>query len=248
MHFLESLRVYDVNSEKIRIGNQNDGGYILNKKIIENTLRLVSIGIGGEDSFEMDWIDKYPLCTVEMYDGTYPCNNVCQKYSDKINDTIFYYQHNVGNNSGNIKLFNIINNKIPTLLKIDIEGGEYTIFDNILLENNIVGLLLEVHDLHIPQNMQKLSELISKNFSNMVMFHIHGNSWGSTFNLNLLDRPSNNPITVSEFPHVIELSFINKQIINNTFHLDSSRFPLAGIDTSNKPDLPDIDLYWINKL
>jgi hypothetical protein len=248
MNMLEAFKVYDVNSPKVRVGNQHDGGYILNKIITDNTCRLVSIGIGGEDSFEMQWIENYPNCIVEMYDGTYPCNNVCNKYPDKINDTIFYHQYNVGNNPGNIKLFNILNNKTPTLLKVDIEGGEYEIFDNIFLQDNIVGFLLEIHDLHITDHLKKINELITKNFRDMILFHIHGNSWGGTFELNLLDhRPNNKSAIISDFPHVMELSFINKNIVNN-FSLDKSNFPIAGIDMSNKLDVEDIDLYWINKI
>jgi len=248
MNILEAFKVYNVYSPKIRIGNKNDGGYVLNQNIINHTSRLVSIGIGGEDSFEIQWIENNPSCIVEMYDGTYPCNNVCNKYPDKINNTIFYYQHNVGNRTENIKLFDILNNKIPTLLKIDIEGGEYEIFDNIFLQENIVGFLLEIHDLHISDNLKKIHQLITKNFSDMFLFHVHGNSWGGVFELNLLsNKPSKKSITVSDFPHVMELSFINKSIVD-IFSLDKSIFPIPDIDTSNKPDCDDIDLYWINQI
>ena len=246
MQFLKSLNVYNVNSQKIRIGNPHDGGYILNDQLISHTKKLVSIGIGGEDSFEIDFAEKYPSIPIDMYDGTYPCSNICQKFNNRIHKDIFYYQYNVGNNDNEIKLFDIIH-KSPqdTLLKIDIEGGEYTIFDNLLLEDNIIGLIIEIHDTHQSYNQDKIQKLINNNFKNLLLFHIHANSWGGTFDLIISD--SNIPIKISHFPHVMELSFINKKVID-CYKLENQTFPQIGLDSSNRSDYPDIDLYWINQI
>lgn len=245
MNFINALQVYNVNSTKIRIGNKNDGGYIINELISQNTNRLVSIGIGGEDTFERDWARTFPNTIIEMYDGTYPCNHICQEFNDRINQNIFYYQNNVGNEINQIKLFNILNKPIPTLLKIDIEGGEYNIFNNLFLENNIIGLIIEIHDLHYPEYRKKMIELLKNNFKNMLLFHVHGNSWGGYFDLAITETDP--PIVVKNFPHVLELSFINKNIVNN-YSIDNSRFPINELDTSNRQDQPDIDLYWINQI
>lgn len=68
---------------------------------------------------------------------------------------------------------------------------------------------------------------------------MHGNSWGGTFDLNW----DNN--IVYNFPHVLELCFISKSLINTAI-LDTNKFPMVGLDSSNRHDIPDIDLYWIN--
>ena len=84
MNFISALTVYNVNSNKIRIGNIYDGGYIINDLIVSNTKRLISVGIGAEDAFELQWAEQYPNCVIEAYDGTYSCNNLCNKFPDRI--------------------------------------------------------------------------------------------------------------------------------------------------------------------
>lgn len=247
MNLLSSLSVYDVHSPKIRIGNNHDGGYILNENIIKNTDRLISIGIGGEDNFELQWAEKFPNIPIEAYDGTYPCNNLCQKFADRINKNIFYVHHDVGFQDKQIPLNTIVDSKKNVLLKIDIEGGEYTVFDSFMpAPDNLSGLILEIHDLHIPEHRYKIAELIAKNFSNLLLFHVHGNAWGGTFDLNLTPHISDG-ITIKAFPHVLELSFISKKLVDS-YTIDKGRFPVAGLDNTNKPDAPDIELYWINAI
>lgn len=246
MGFLQALSVYNTNSPKIRLGNANDGGYILNQIILSNTERLISVGIGGEDAFELQWAEQYPNTFIEAYDGTYPCNNLCHKFPDRINKNIFYVHNDVGFKEKDIPINVIADNKRNVLLKVDTEGAEYSIFDNFYPDTNLTGLILEVHDLHEERNREKLVQLIQHNFQNLVLFHIHGNSWGGTFNLNLIPNTDNN-ITVKNFPHVLELSFVSKYLVQS-LSLDTNKFPITGLDTSNRPDTPDIDLYWVNAI
>jgi hypothetical protein len=80
----------------------------------------------------------------------------------------------------------------------------------------------------------------------MILFHIHGNAHGNSFELEYVNS-SNEKIILPNFPHVIELSFINKNIVGN-YGLETNTFPVLGLDASNKEDSPDIDLYWVNKV
>ena len=54
-------------------------------------------------------------------------------------------------------------------------------------------------------------------------------------------------LEIQNFPHVIELSFINKKLIQS-YELEKETFPISGLDTSNKHDAQDIDLFWVNAL
>jgi hypothetical protein len=155
----------------MRIGNEHDGGYIINDLIVKNTKRLISVGIGGEDNFELQWAEKFPTTSIEAYDGTYPCNNLCNKFPDRINKNIFYVHNDVGFGEKQIPLNTIVDSKEGVLLKVDIEGGEYTAFDNLYPDRNLTGLILEVHDLHIPENCQKIAKIITENFKNLLLFH-----------------------------------------------------------------------------
>lgn len=246
MSFIQSLNVYNVFSHKSRLGNSHDGGYILNDLILNNTQRLICVGIGGEDNFELQWAEKYPNCPIEAYDGTYPCNNLCHKFPDRINKNIFYVHNNVGFKEKEIPINTIADAKQSVLLKVDIEGGEYSIFNNFYPTNNLAGLILEIHDLHIQENREKIANIIQNNFKNLLLFHIHGNSWGGTFDLNLTPQ-INDGIIVKNFPIVMELSFVSKHLVEK-YILETEKFPVEGLDNTNRQDMEDINLYWVNAL
>lgn len=244
MNIIEALRVYDVSSPKIRIGNEHDGGYVVNELITQHTKKLISIGMGGDDGFERDWFSRYHTY-IEAFDGTYPCQSMCTLYHDQVNKKIFYVKHNVGYNESLIPLNVVVDGKPDVLLKVDTEGAEYEMFDNIKL-SNVTGLLLEVHDLHVEKNQNKLIDLIENNFSDLLLYHVHGNSWGNTFTMNI-SKTGIRGLELKEFPHVLELSFINKNLVQ-VYDLEKQTFPVPGLDTSNNSNLPDVDLYWINAL
>jgi len=244
MNIIEAFRTYNVNSPKLRIGNERDGGYIVNELLAQHTKRLIAIGMGGDDGFERDWFSRYHT-EIEMYDGTYPCQGMCSLYHEQVNKKIFYTKQNVGYEESCIPINVIVDGKPDVLLKVDTEGAEYKMFDNIRL-SNVTGLILEVHDLHVPQNQDKLVDLIQNNFGDLLLYHIHANSWGNTFTLNL-SKTGIRGIEIKDFPHVIELCFINKNIVQ-TYEYERGTFPVAGLDISNKHDVSDIDLYWVNSL
>jgi len=232
-------------SNKSRLGNPHDGGYIVNDLILKNTERLISIGIGREESFELEWAKKFPTTIIEAYDGTYPCNDLCHKFPERIDKNIFYLNNDVGCSDKQISLNTVIANKNNILLKIDIEGGEYAIFNNLQTYKNLTGLILEIHDLYILENRKKIVELINQNFKDLILFHIHGNSWGGTFDLDL--NNSQDEKIIKEFPNVLELTFISKDLVES-YDIDKNKFPIDGLDNTNRNNYPDIDLYWVNNL
>lgn len=244
-NLIEALNVYNVFSPKIRIGNNADGGYIVNETLSEVTTKLISIGMGLEDSFERDWFKKYKT-PIEAYDGTYPCQTLCSEFSENVNKDIFYVKQNVGYEQESIPINVLLDRKSNVLLKVDVEGAEYHIFDNVTLNPNIVGIILEVHDLYKKENRDKLIELVQNKFSEFLLFHVHGNVWGKTFALDL-SKTGNRGLEIPNFPIVLELSFINKRLLAN-YELETQSFPINGIDFSNNSEEPDINLPWINAL
>ena len=241
---ISALRVYNVHSNKLRIGHAYDGGYIVNDLIATNTKRLISIGIGTEDTFEVQWAEKFPTTIIEAYDGTYPCYNLCNQFPDRMNKNIFFVQSDVGFGEKQISLNTIVGNKEGILLKMDIDGGEYSTLNNLYPVDNLTGLILEIHDLNILGNCQKIVKLIAENFKNLLLFHAHGNSHGGVFDLNLTPD-ARDSMPINRFPNVLELTFISKHLVNN-YSIETGKFPTKSLDSSNRPDFTDIDLYWIN--
>ena len=46
------------NYDLIRVGRDNDGGYLVEKKSLENTQSLISLGISNDWSFEESFLNK----------------------------------------------------------------------------------------------------------------------------------------------------------------------------------------------
>jgi hypothetical protein len=231
MDFLKVLSVYNVMSPKIRLGNFNgDGGYILNESILHSSNQLISLGSGGDYSFESAWIHHKPNSPIEIYDGTCGCYDFCTQHTN-----VKYVQKNVGVTADTEHLASILNNKSEVFLKIDIESSEYIIFDDSVNLNNVTGMVIEFHDIRLEKNRQNISGMLKNKFSNFILFHLHANNWGDTFDMYGYN-----------FPDVIEMSFINKNIIK--YHeLDTTTYPIHGLDVPNRNGHEDIKLDWINK-
>lgn len=229
---IKELAVYNVGPAKLRLGKQSDGGYIINDRILSNSKKLITLGYGDEDSFEVDWFNRTKRY-VDIYDGTCECGFICREYSHLVGSLIKYYNRNVGTGINLISLTEILENETDCLLKVDIEGGEYTLFDGVDCSKQ-TGILIEVHNLQLEQNREKLFKLLQNELKDFVLFHVHGNCWGSTFTLEGV-----------EFPETLELSFINKKLVSD-ISLDSSSYPIEGLDYPNRSGSQDIPLPWVN--
>jgi hypothetical protein len=247
MNLIELLRVYDVGSPKLRMGCEYDGGYVINEILLKKSTGLINIGVGGNDTFEEEWF-KATNTPVEMFDESWDCPNICAKFPDDVDKKIFYTKKNVGNEESNIPLRDILRDKQDVLLKVDIEGGEYTVFDNIMLDN-VSGLILEVHGLQNPTCQQKLSELVLLNFRDLVLFHIHSNVHGGTFTYQtpFIHNNQQGMLEAKEFPNVLELTFVHSKFVEEK-KLETSKFPDERYDRTNNINYPDINLYWVNQL
>ena len=235
---IDYLKVHNILSPKLRIGNNKDGGYVINEGIISNINRLISLGVGHDDSFEKHLLAIKPELVIECYDGNCDCKELCQDNPTLINKNIFYIKQHVGNILNYIPLSTVIGKKNNILLKIDIEGGEYNLFDNVDL-SGVIGVIIEAHDLHDRDNRKKLANILEEYLKDFSIFHIHGNNYSDTFPLEC-----NNTI-IEQFPKVLEISLCNKRICD-TAGLDQSHLPINDLDAPNNDCIPDIDLSWIN--
>ena len=68
----------------IRLGRDNDGGYLISKKDIQHSDLLISLGISSDWSYEDDFL-KYKKVPILSFDGT--INS--QKFFKNIIKTIF---------------------------------------------------------------------------------------------------------------------------------------------------------------
>ena len=120
--------------------------------------------------------------------------------------------------------FNEIFKKIKSdknLLKIDIEGSEYEIIDDIIkLNSKLKVIIIEFHNINKNKNIFIRSvKKLKKNFD---IIHLHANNY----------LPIKNNY---EFFDVIEISFVNKNI--NMYRKEiRKKFPIKNLDFECFPD------------
>ena len=111
------------------------------------------------------------------------------------------------------------------LLKVDIEGFEYEIIDQIINSSDkILSLIIEFHEIDKHEDIfENKIKLLQSEFE---IIHIHGNN--------------NTGIQRVNLPKTLEITFINKKNCrdhNKEFRYD---FPVKDIDFPNNPNFDDI--------
>ena len=132
---IEQLKLYDVKSPKVRLGNEWDGGYVAPQIILDSSASLFSYGVGSDISFEIDYVRKTNKPSFS-YDHTVEGAGIphdlqhlmvfkkeglsYQKETDL--DTFFAHYEQSGI-------------KEQVFLKMDIEGGEINILRTLSQKN-----------------------------------------------------------------------------------------------------------------
>ena len=110
------------------------------------------------------------------------------------------------------------------ILKVDIEGSEFNIIDEIInFSNNIDMLIIEFHDL--DKQEKRFHKEILKLINHFDIIHIHGNNHCNLNNYGL--------------PIAIELTLLNKSYNLEKIE-EKISFPLRELDYPNNPELEDI--------
>lgn len=123
----------------------------------------------------------------------------------------------------------INNNKKPGdkfFLKIDIEGHEYRIYEDIIKNQEIVtGMVIEFHEIDLFYDL--FEKIIIKLKENFYITHIHANNYAHYSE-------------IIENLAVYEISFINKNLHKNTpVYFETGIYNKVALDYSNDPELND---------
>jgi hypothetical protein len=216
----------------VRLGKNNDGGYLIEKDSLLNSESLISFGINLDWSFEKDFF-KLKERPIHCYDHTikysffkkFSRNSFLKFFNKKyysisglkeifsniklykdykkfFSGKVVHFESAIGLGKNLVDMstvFNRINcNKI--FLKIDIEGSEYRVLDDLIrYQDKIIGLVIEFHsiDLHI----QKILNFV-KNFK-LNLVHIHGQNPGGEDYLDSNGDPTQIELTFSSYSQYI---------------------------------------------
>jgi hypothetical protein len=203
----------------IRLGRQHDGGYLVDGRDIAASDVLLGFGIRDDWSFESDFVKRHPI-PVYAFDPTVNSSMFFHEMKKALRylnhpsqflrayqtwsnyRTFFRGDHHhiekfVGASSwdNSVSVADIRKDTLPAALerlffKIDIEGWEYRILDDLLeLAPQVTGLVIEFHDVDL--HLDRIQDFIERLPLNLC--HVHGNNYG--------------PLSHDKIPTVIECTW-----------------------------------------
>jgi hypothetical protein len=238
----------------VRVGSANDGGYVVPIEAIEAADALLSFGLSHDWTFERDFRTRNPNAVIHCYDHTVSALTTLQyslgqaarfavrrksRYLRRaftfVDYPLFFRGTNVhfrqriwsdrdGDSATIDDAFARLNSGSRVFVKMDIEGGEYRVLDDVLRHaTDVVALTVEFHDVDIlPSRFNALISAIKCNFH---IVHIHGNNMGG--------------VTPFHFPTSPEITFLNKRFFASVPEPSRLVYPVPGLDRPNHPDLPE---------
>ena len=250
------LKPYQIRSSNlIRVGPKTDGGYIIDRRILNKSKILIACGLNDDWEFERDYLKKNQKTQINAYDHTVNKRFWLTRFKkdiislflfkklkiNKILDIFKYLDYRLffrnnnkhfekkivfkkrGGNETTIP--EILANYNEIFLKVDIEGDEYKILNDIKRNSSkIIFLVIEFHD--VDKNIKKIKNFIKK--LDLKIIHIHGNNYGG------LDKNNN--------PKVIELSLLNSKKIKLKKILSKRNYPINDLDYKNFKRRSDIEI------
>ena len=245
---LKPKHFYDL----LRIGRNNDGGYLVEKDSLKASKALISFGLSFDWSFEKDFYKFHRNAPIHCYDHTVKYSAI-KKFSNRSLFNIFnkkyyskpgfksifknfylssdyknFFQENrihfrsaIGIGTNLISINNVFA-KISTndiFLKIDIEGSEYRILNDIqLVQGKLSGLVIEFHNIDL--HMDKILNFVN-NLTSLKIVHIHGQNPGGKDHLDSKGDPTQIEVTFSSTKNYLD---IEPQIPHKLDQPSDSRF------------------------
>ena len=210
---MELLKCY-THEDKIRLGRDYDGGYVIVDGIKYDV--LISCNIYSDNSFEKDFLKKYPNLKSYIYD----VKNLNHK-------SILKKHINFKVSEVEKEIYKIISNNNNIFLKINIKGEEYEWFNNIPL-NLLLNISQMVVVFYYPFKVNRF-KVFKKINETHYLIHFHPNNLYSTKNVkNII------------VPEVFECTYINKNLIPKP-ELNNKPIP-SKLDKKNSKKNDDIYL------
>ena len=236
MTFLESLRKYlAVPEEQValqRFGRNRDGGYVL--ATIKNPVyRIFSAGAGDDISFEeeISSVSTLIILVDHTFESIVSSNKRIEFRSAKLIPDSFPKE-----SIACISISEVVNSwpKIEGeswILKVDIEGDEWEVFDNASVHDlrKFSQILVEFHGLadavYFPELAKKVILVFEKLSLNFVPTNLHANNHTQPLFHGL-----------AAYPDVLEVTYVSKELFESLPKVKESEI----VNYPNNPYKPDI--------
>jgi len=238
----------------VRVGGANDGGYVVPLEAVKAAGALLSFGLSHDWSFERNFQRHNPDAAIHCYDHTvsflttvpYSFGQLARfavrRKARYLRNTLAWLDYLAffrGNNvhfreriwrdhaDGSATIadaFDRLPAKGAVFVKMDIEGSEYRVIDDLLARaQEIVAMTIEFHEVDIAPDL--FNATIGKIKRDFHLVHIHGNNMGG--------------LAPFHFPVSPEITFFNKRFFRSAPAPSRLAYPVAGLDRPNHPDLPE---------
>ena len=238
----------------VRIGGPYDGGYVVPLDAVTAADALLSFGLAHNWTFERDFAKYNPRAAIRCYDHTVSTFTTIEhsigqlfrffarqdmSYLRKaftwLDHPLFFRGRNVhfrqriwcDHQFGSATVddaFARLPSGSRVFAKVDVEGSEYRIMDDLLRHaTDIVALAIEFHDVDIlPERFNEMTDAIKRDFE---IVHFHANNQGG--------------LAPFHFPNAPEITFLNKRCFDAVPTPSLKTYPVAGLDAPNQPRFPD---------
>jgi hypothetical protein len=238
----------------VRLGSPNDGGYVVPLDAVTAATVLLSFGLSHDWTFERDFKKRNPKAAIHCYDHTVSVLTAFQysigqflrfmirlkraylwKAFSWIDYLIFFrgdkfhFRQRIwcDRQCDSITVddaFDRVPKGSQVFVKMDIEGSEYRVLDDLLGHSqDIVALAIEFHEVDVlPELFNSMVEKIKRDF---YIVHIHGNNLGGLAPFN--------------FPIAPEITFLNRRFFKSPPPPSSLKYPVPGLDSPNYPGRSD---------
>lgn len=208
--------------ELIRVGGDNDGGYVMSADISVD--RAISVGVGRDISWDECMASKG--VRVDAFDHT------VRKLPHSAAGVTFH-KVGVGTAPGCRPLRSLVAATVGTadcILKVDIEGNEWEALSGEYL-GQFTQILLELHNLENVATDPRIRDVLHELHSSHLPVHLHANNYSSVFRFDSL-----------WFCSVIEATFVRRDQFPDWRPADALR---EDLDRPCDPRTADISLRGI---
>jgi hypothetical protein len=237
----------------VRVGSKNDGGYLIPDDLKFDL--LISFGLGDDWNFEKELISNGKISNFIVFDHSVSLYQLLTKvglsakkiFDDPMNFVyrlriaLRYFFSFFGAKHVKLKVVKKMgdNNEISVdtilethtssigscILKVDIEGGEWSILEVIQAYNHKIDvLIIEFHN--INENVKRYADFKHSLKNSHSLIHIHANNFS--------------PIGREGIPDVLEATFAKNSLISSNTNRES--LPIVELDAPCAPNRPDY--FW----
>jgi hypothetical protein len=238
----------------VRLGSQNDGGYVVPLNAVTAASVLLSFGLSHDWAFERDFKRRNPNAAVHCYDHTVSVLTAFQSSIGQLlrfmtrfkmrylwktfawidylvffrADKIHFRQRIWRDRQDNSVTVDDAFGRFPEgsqiFVKMDIEGSEYRVLDDLL--GHAQDIVAIAIEFHEVDLLPELFvSLIEKIKRDFHIVHIHANNLGGMAPFN--------------FPIAPEITFLNKRFFKSPPPPSGLKYPVPGLDRPNYPGRPD---------